>query len=193
MRSTRLLVVPVALVALALLAPPLSAQSSREPRIAPLESSDAPINLIKVLAHHPKLIEAWGPFGGYILGSSLPARDREMIILRTVYLRRAAYEWGHHSRSARGAGLTDAEIQRIAGGSNQVEWSSFERALLAAAEELTRNANMSDRTWAYLDARYDEKQMMDVIFTVGQYNLASMAVNAMRVPLDPGLDELPEE
>ena len=67
-----------------------------------------------------------------------------------------------------------------------------DRGLLRAAEELHRNSTISDRTWAYLDARYDEKQMMDVVFTVGQYNLVSMALRSFRVPMDEGLEGFPE-
>ena len=190
MRSPRVCLA-VAVLTLAFFVPALHAQSS-EPRIAPLESSQAPINLLKVLAHHPTLMEAWGPFGGYILNSSLPPKDREFLILRTAYLRGVEYEWGHHSRSAKALGVTDEELRLIAKGPNQAEWSSFQRALIGAADELVRNATLSDRTWAYLDARYDDKQMMDVIFTVGQYNMVSMAIKTMRVPLDDGLEGFPE-
>jgi alkylhydroperoxidase family enzyme len=71
-------------------------------------------------------------------------------------------------------------------------WSSFERALLRAADELHKSATITDRTWAYLDARYDEKQLMDVVFTVGQYNLVSWALRSFRVPMDEGLEGFPK-
>ena len=148
---------------------------------------------MKTLANHPELAEAWGTFAGYVLReSTLPARDRELLILRIGYLCGAEYEWGHHSRIGREAGITDEELLRITKGSNAAGWSSFDRGLLRAAEELHRNSTISDRTWAYLDARYDEKQMMDVVFTVGQYNLVSMALRSFRVPMDEGLEGFPE-
>ena len=180
------------ILALIFVAPPLLAQS-KEPRIAPLESSDSPINIMKTLANHPELAEAWGTFAGYVLrGSTLPPRDRELLILRIGYLCGAEYEWGHHSRIGREAGITDEELLRITKGSSAAGWSSFDRGLLRAAEELHRNATISDRTWAYLDARYDDRQLMDVVFTVGQYNLVSMALRSFRVPMDEGLEGFPE-
>ena len=168
------------------------AQATREPRVAPLESAQG-INIIRTLAKHPDLSAAWTPFAGYILqGNTLPARDREMLILRTGFLRDAAYEWGHHARIARELGFSDEEILGIAKGANASVWSSFERALIRAADELNRDAYISERTWAYLDARYDEKQLIDVIFTVGQYNLVSMVVKTLRIELDEGLEAFPE-
>ena len=164
------------------------------PRIAPLASSEAELNILKTMANHPKLAEAWQPFAGYILrDNSLPPRDRELLILRIGWLCGAEYEWGHHSRLAKQVGLTDEEILRVTEGPETAGWSSFERALLRAADELHKSAYISDRTWAYLDARYDEKQLMDVVFTVGEYNLVSWALRSFRVPMDEGLEGFPKK
>ena len=59
-------------------------------------------------------------------------------------------------------------------------------------DELHRDADVSDRTWAELDARYDTKQLMDVVFTVGEYNLVSMALKSFRVPMDEGVEGFPK-
>ena len=165
---------------------------STEPRIPPLESSDG-INISKTLAHHPMLADAWGTFAGYVMrDNTLPPRDRELLILRIGYLCGAEYEWGQHSRIARQVSLSDEEIVRVTKGPEAAGWSSFDRALLRAVDELHRDAYVSDRTWAELDARYDTKQLMDVVFTVGEYNLVSMAVKTFRVPMDEGIEGFPE-
>lgn len=183
---------------LGLLASAHQAQGQRQrqqapgPRIPPLESSQSPLNLIKTLSQHPDLMKAWGPFGGYVLnGSSLPARDRELLILRTAFINGAQYEWGYHSRAAKGLGVTDEELAGIIKGPEAQSWSSFDRALMRAADELNRSATISDRTWAYIDARYDEKQLMDLVFTVGQYKMVSMALGAFRIQMDEGLTGFP--
>ena len=164
---------------------------SGEPRIPPLESESG-INITKTLAHHPTLAAAWTTFASYVLGdNTLPPRDRELLILRIGYLRGAEYEWGHHSRMGRQAGLTDEEIVRITRGPDAAGWSSFDRALMRAVDELNRDAEISDQTWAELAARYDTKQLMDVVFTVGQYNLVSMALKTFRVPMDEGIEGFP--
>lgn len=181
---------------LALVASSLSAQWTRRetgPRIPPAEGVES-INLISTLSHHRPLMEAWGPFGGYILrGSTLPDRDREMVILRTAWLNEAEYEWGHHARAARAAGMTDEEIRNVAVGENAGPWTSFERYLLRAATELHRGSAISERTWAFLKARYTDQQMIDLIFTVGQYRMVSMALRSIRVEPDEGLEPFPED
>tara|TARA_B100000029_G_scaffold303287_1_gene296108 strand:+ start:134 stop:670 length:537 start_codon:yes stop_codon:yes gene_type:complete len=164
---------------------------AQEPRIPPVESASG-INITRTLAHHPDLSEAWLTFARYVLGNStLPPRERELLILRIGFLLGADYEWGQHTRIGREAGLTDVEIQRITEGPDAVGWSSFDRTLLRAVDELRRDAEISDTTWAELAARYDTKQLMDVVFTVGQYNLVSMALKTFRVPLDEGVTGIP--
>lgn len=186
----------ISVLALALVATSASAQWQRRetgPRIPPVEDVQS-INLIRTLSHHPPLMEAWGPFGGYILrGSTLPDRDREMVILRTAWLNGAEYEWGHHSRAAKAAGMTAEEVRNVAVGENAGPWSSFERYLLRAATELHRNSAISERTWAFLKARYTDQQMIDLIFTVGQYRMVSMALRSIGVELDEGLEPFPED
>ena len=163
----------------------------REPRIPPLETADG-ANITRTLAHHPDLAEAWLTFARYVLGNStLPPRERELLILRIGYLRGSEYEWGQHTRIGREAGLTDDEILRVIEGPEAMEWAPFDRALLRAADELHRDSEISDATWDHLATRYDTRQLMDVVFTVGQYNLVSIALRTFRVPLDEGVEGFP--
>ena len=43
---------------------------------------------------------------------------------------------------------------------------------------------VSDATWTELVKTYSTEQMMDVVFSVGQHNLVSWALNSFGVPLD---------
>ena len=63
---------------------------------------------------------------------------------------------------------------------------SHEAALLRATDELHSDAFVSDATWNKLAEQYDTRQMMDVVFAAGQYNLVSMALNTLGVQLEPG-------
>ncbi len=54
-------------------------------------------------------------------------------------------------------------------------------------DELHSDAFISDSTWQSLSEHFDTQQMMDIVFTVGQYNLVSMALNSFGVQLDDGL------
>ncbi len=143
------------------------------------------VNIFRVLMQHPKLVRAWSKFASYILSDqqTLAAREREIVILRIGWLNQAPYEWEQHVRIAKAAGLTDDEIERIGKGT-QAGWNKHDAALIQAADDLFENSVVSDDTWKTLSERYNTEQMMDVVFTIGQYNLVSWALNSFGVPLD---------
>ena len=142
------------------------------------------VNIFRVLMQNPKLARSWSRFAGYILGGqSLPARDREILILRIGWLNQAPYEWEQHVRIGKAAGLTDDEIDRISKGP-KAGWNKHDAALVQAADDLYENSVVSDETWKQLSERFSTEQMMDAVFTVGQYNLVSWALNSFGVPLD---------
>ena len=181
-----------------------------EPRLAPLGESEwdekqselltpfkrrdgTILNVFATIGRHPELFERFLPFGMYILqDQTLPARDREMLILRIGWLCQAKYEFGQHTLSGKQVGLTEEEILRITRGPDDPGWNDFDAALIRAADELYHDAIISDATWKTLSNRYDEKQLMDVVFTVGQYNLVSWALNSFGVQLDEGVPGFPE-
>ena len=142
-------------------------------------------NIFKVLAHHPKLVKRWTPFAGHVLGKqTLPFRDREMLILRIGWLNQAEYEFAQHELIATRGGLTAADIDNIKEGPKAKGWSAHEAALMQTADDLFENSVVSDETWAVLSRTYSTEQLMDAVFTVGQYNLVSWALNSFGVPLD---------
>ena len=147
-------------------------------------------NVVGTLARHWEANKKLGVWGNHVLGqsSTLPPRDREIIILRTGWLCQAEYEWAQHVWIGKSNGLTDAEIEQIRQGPNDKHWSPFDTALLRAADELHADAFISDATWEILSERYNTEQLMDVVFTVGQYTLVSMALNTFGVQLDKGLN-----
>ena len=110
-----------------------------------------------------------------------------MAILRVGWLCRAEYEWGQHVEIGRRAGLSDADIARIAEGPEAAGWTPHDAALLAAVDELHGDACVSDATWTVLRQRYDTAQLMDLVFTVGNYALVSMALNTLGVRLEEGV------
>lgn len=149
------------------------------------------LNIFATLAHHPKLLKRWLVFGAHVLAkNTLPARDREMLILRTGWNCAAPYEWGQHVVIARGLGFTDEEIDAIAAGPDANGLAPFDATLLRAADELHHDSSLSDGTWDALHERYDDQQMLDTVFTVGQYHLVSMALNSCRVERDDGVTDV---
>ena len=153
---------------------------------------DAYLNIFGTLAYHPKLLKRWLVFGNHVLAkNTLPPRERELLILRTGWNCRSPYEWGQHVVIGRASGITDDEITRLTQGPDADGWSDADSALLRAADELHEDSSISDKTYAALAASYNEQQLLDLVFTVGQYHLVSMALNAFRVERDDGVTDAP--
>lgn len=150
------------------------------------------LNIFRTLARHPKLLKRWLVFGNHILvKSTLTPRERELLILRTGWNCKAEYEWGQHVVIGKAVGITDDEIERITRGPEAAGWAALDTALLRAADELHRDSRIGDATWAQLAGHYNTQQLLDVVFTVGQYTLVSMALNTCGVQLDEGIPGFP--
>jgi alkylhydroperoxidase family enzyme len=149
-------------------------------------------NIFRTFVRHPKLLKRWLVFGNHILfKSTLPPRERELLILRTGWLCQAVYEWGQHVVIGKAVGLTDEEIERITAGPGAPGWDAFDATLLRAADELHQDQIVTDETWRALGERYSTQQLMDAVFTVGQYTLVSMALNTFGVQLDADVPGFP--
>ena len=127
------------------------------------------------------------PFGGKLLAGKLPARERELLILRTGWRCQSVYEWGQHVLIGRRAGLTDEDIARLKDGPDAPGWDPFDAALVRAADELHDDGCITDATWAALRERYDDAQLIEVPMVVGQYHLVSFTLNSLGVQREPGV------
>lgn len=156
--------------------------------LEPFVKSGTDWNVFRTLVRHTALFRRWLPFAGHVLHKqTLSPRDRELLILRIGWLCRSRYEWTQHVQVGMRAGLAEEEIARIADGPDAAGWSAHDAALVRAADELHADACIGEATWHTLAARYSQAQMIDVIFTVGQYNLVSMALNSLGVEIDAAL------
>ena len=182
-------VVSIILVVMAAIAIQTSgyAQLLSSPRIKPLEASEwtdverdalgasargvDTIHVLSTLVRNPDLTRVVQPFAGYIEGktSTLPRRDREILILRTAWLCRDGYVWSAHSMGfKRAAGGTDEELDRITKGPKAKGWSET------------------------LAEKYNDKQLLDAIFTVGDYTMFAMYINSAGVQLEKNWVGLPK-
>jgi alkylhydroperoxidase family enzyme len=151
-----------------------------------------PLNILRTLAHHPRLLEPFLGFAATLAtAGTLPRRASELLALRAAWNCRSTFEWGHHAIYARAAGLVDEEIRRVAEGPAHPDWSASDRLLLLAADELHASQDLSDSTWSALREQWDSSQLLEIPFIVGNYTMLSMVANATGVPLEEGLPEMP--
>jgi alkylhydroperoxidase family enzyme len=132
-----------------------------------------------VLARQPDLLSPFLTWAAALaLHGVLPARDHELLALRAASNCGSDFEWEEHCQYARDAGLRDDEIAMVARPLGEGPWTDAERALLAAADELTATFDISDATWADLANHYEQPALVEITFVVGQYTMLSMVANA---------------
>ena len=151
------------------------------------------LNLYTTMLNHPELYGPRARFGTYLQRDSLlDGETRELLIMRTAWNIRAEYEWAHHVEYAKSAGLSDAQIAAIATGPTAPGWSPRQRAVLTAADELRREAFISDATWTELAKFYGIKQRIEIVYTVGGYTMTGLAINSFGVQVEPGYPAMPD-
>jgi 4-carboxymuconolactone decarboxylase len=142
---------------------------------------------------NPRLYGPRARFGSYLQRDSmLDAETRELLILRTAWNIRTNYEWAHHVEAAKTAGLSDAQIAAIATGPAAPGWTAKQRAVLTAADELRREAFISDATWNELAAHFGMKERIEIVYTVGGYTMTGLAINSFGIQTEPGYPAMPD-
>jgi alkylhydroperoxidase family enzyme len=172
--------------------PPLTEAETTDVQRELLAGASAPgsqaSNIFTTLARAPGLFRRWMPFGGRLLAGKLPARDRELAILRVGWRCDAGYEWGQHAAIGRAVGLTSDDLRRIQAGPAAEGWTDLEAAVLRAADECHDDACVTDATWAVLATHYDEAQLIELIMLIGHYHLVSFTLNTLGVQREPGVE-----
>ena len=169
--------------ALAVLLP----ENPRHPRLR-TEGRPKALNALGTLAQYPELARAYHVFNGHVIyNTTLSPRQRELLVLRVAAVRRSEYEWAQHVVLAADVGITDDEVEWVTVGPDAEGWSAGDAALLRAVDELLADACITEDTWTTLAGELDTQQLMDVVFTVGSYDLLAMAFRSFGVELDDDL------
>ncbi len=150
-----------------------------------------PLNIFGVMAHHPKLMKRFNLMGGFLLNKGVvPARERELVILRIGWNCQAIYEFGQHTVIGLDCGVTQEEIDAIAGGEGH-GWSAEDQLLLDMADDLCAGDCVSDATYAGLAEHWSEAQLIELVVVAGFYRLVSGFLNTFGVELDDGVPGWP--
>ncbi len=141
--------------------------------------------IFTTLGRHRGLFRRWLWFaGGLMPGGKLPREDTELLILRVAHNTGCEYEWSHHERLGRRAGLSEEEIARVRQGPDAPGWSEWQAQLLRAADEMHSDGRIGDRTWTGLSARLDEVRLIELCMLVGHYEMLAMTLNTLQVEPD---------
>ncbi len=146
-----------------------------------------PPHIFTTLARHRGLFRRWLWFAGALMpGGKLPRADSELVILRVADNSGCEYEWGHHERLGRRAGLSGEEIERVRSGPAAPGWGERQRLLLEAADAMHADGEVGDELWARLAVELDEVRLIELCMLIGHYEMLAMTLNTLRVEPERG-------
>ncbi|GGC74813.1 carboxymuconolactone decarboxylase family protein [Hoyosella rhizosphaerae] len=143
------------------------------------------VHLFSTLGHTRGLFRAWLMFSARLMPfGSLPRYEVEMMILRIAILRGCTYEYDHHEKLGKRAGLSRAIINRIEAGPSAPGWSTRHHALLVAVDQLINTKDIDDETWARLDRFFNHRELVEIVLLIGQYDSLATTIRALRIERD---------
>lgn len=124
-------------------------------------------------------------FAGLFLNKGLlPAREREIVILRVGWNCQSVYEFGQHTIIGERVGLSLDEVAALTRDIDAEQWSDNDSHLIAMADELCADNCVSDATWQALAQTWNEAELVELVMVAGVYRLVSGFLNTMGVELD---------
>jgi AhpD family alkylhydroperoxidase len=154
-------------------------------RIAGRATGTEPPAIFTTLGRGRGLFWGWLHFAGKLMpGGKLPRRETEMVILRVASLRGCDYEFEHHVRLGRRAGVRAADVERIRTGSTADGWQGQEQLLMRVTEELIGTKDLADATWTELRAAYDARTSIELLLLIGHYDMLATTLMTLRLAPD---------
>ena len=143
--------------------------------------------VLELFAHHIPLSETFLTFTDVMAGdqSRLEPRIRELAILRVASRTGSDYEWNQHRRIGGEEGLTDAQLGAVPSGPTSPVWTSTERAVLTAADEMIDHFAVNDETWAALASAFEAAALFELLFVIGGYLCLAGVLNSIGLRGDP--------
>jgi AhpD family alkylhydroperoxidase len=139
-----------------------------------------------MLSHAPELPGPAIDLGMAVLGSSLPVRLRELVVMAVAARTDCAYEAVQHRPIALDAGVTAGQLDAVAElRAAEGEFDAVESAVLTGTEELMDRHTLTDATLGTLRAHFTDRQVVELITTVGYYTMLAGLMNGLGVDIDP--------
>jgi uncharacterized peroxidase-related enzyme len=146
-------------------------------------------NMFRVMAHRPEIFTTMqAHFSAVLSTGTVPAKLKELIIVRTSQLNRTPYCLASHTILAKKLGWTSEQLDHLAGWQGREDFSLAEKAALRLAETVTLDPNsVNDEQFAALRSFYSEGEIVELLCSIGLFNYFNRFNNALRMePTKPG-------
>jgi 4-carboxymuconolactone decarboxylase len=139
------------------------------------------------LLRSPELMGHAQRMGEYLrYRSALGQRLSELAILLVARAWSQPVEWAIHAPIAAREGVAPETIAAIGAGRRPPALAVDEAVVFDLCDELERDRQVTDATWAAAVRHFGEQGAIDLIGLVGYYGLLAMVMNAARTPAPVG-------
>ena len=90
----------------------------------------------------------------------------------------------HHRRIGARFGVTEELLAQVKQGPQAPGLTPRHRKILTATDELMDTKNLSDATWAALAGEFDDRQLIEFLLLVGQYDSLATTIATLRIERD---------
>lgn len=144
-----------------------------------------PINLFRLLAHHPVLAARVAALGAQVMNDdvALPARVRELIALRVGRLLGGTYVEGQHRRLAQRLGISDRDIATWVSGTGDID--PEEQRLLCFVESMITGIACKPDDLAALRQTWGDSRLVAMAISVGYFAMLSLITRVAGLELEP--------
>ncbi len=146
-----------------------------------------------VLMHSPGLAQKVMEAGAHVrTQSTLQMKERELIILAVAREKDATYEWAAHVNVGRKAGTRDEAIEAVRNNADVSALEPDERDIITFVRQLLRTNRIEQDLFDSLLARHDERWLVELTATIGQYQYIAAINSVFEVKAAPDApDQLP--
>ncbi|MEZ5141137.1 MAG: carboxymuconolactone decarboxylase family protein [Acidimicrobiales bacterium] len=142
--------------------------------------------------NNPGVARAVGALGEHLrFHGVLPDDVRELAILRFSSRRRLGYEWAHHQRPARLAGLDEATIAAVTAGEVPTVLPDASKAVVLAVDAVVDGRSIPAEVQAEVVAAHGDAGIVEVVAVCGLYALMGDMVTAFDIPVEDGFPTPP--
>lgn len=170
---------------------PSSAVKGIEPAqnavLAEVEKKSGPNNFYRVMAHRPEAMQSFMGLYRNVMGPGvLDRRLKEIVYLAVSCVNECDYCTVHHLKGARAAGVSESEIYEIQAENNQ-HFTPKEQAALHYARELTRTAEVEEKTRYTVQELFSADQMVELTMVVCLANFTNRFNNSLQTPVEEAM------
>jgi 4-carboxymuconolactone decarboxylase len=145
------------------------------------------LNVFRLLANAQDVFVGWAQMVDELFDSpTFSLRMREVVILRVAHLQGARYELSQHTEIARGAGLTEQQIEAIldVGDVGAAGFSGSERVVLDLVTELCGTRRLTDDSFAAARAALGDEALTELLMLASCYYGLALVLNAVDLDVD---------